>query len=228
VIRPPADDVSRRELARLEVEIALCERCFGAEPRLPVRFARKFGSGSVLVWGECPSRRILESGERLGPDNDDAGTRFLREMLEVAEIPEEEVILGASTLCRPRSRDLERAVPGGVRLRECAAHVRELVCIVQPRLILPLGATALRSLRITFPAARTVQTLRFPGSVGVTVGAGRTWIHPLYHTTVRARVTRPKERQRKDWKALAPLWEWIAAGERGAPAVADPDSLLRG
>ncbi len=211
-----------REIARLEVEIALCERCYGPELRLPVRFERPQPETRILVLGERPPRTVLESSARLGPSSSDAGTRFLVELLGEAGIPTDRVMLGASTLCRPVSRELEQAVPASACLRECAAHVRELVRVVRPRLVLPLGATALRSLRAAFPADATLRRLRFPAAVGQTVATGGLWVHPLYHTTARARVTRPPERQRRDWREVGRLQQWIESGERGP----GPRSLL--
>ncbi len=205
----------RRELARLEVDIALCDRCYGPEPRHPARFGRPDREARILVLGERPSRAMLESQERLGLGHADAGTRFLRELLAEALIPEEAIAVGASTLCRPVSRDLERAVPATACLRECTVHLRELIGILEPRLILLLGATALRSIRATFPADAVLQGLRFPASVGSSRRAGRVWVHPLYHTTTRARVSRPADLQRRDWREVGRLWQWIASGEHG-------------
>ena len=204
-----------RELARFEVALALCERCYGPEPRHPVRFERGPSARRLLVLGERPPRAGLEAQERLGLDATDAGTVFLRQMIRIADIPPEDVLLATSTMCRPVSRELERAVPASACLRECAAHVRELLGITRPRLLVLLGATAVRSMRAAFPADRAIRTLRFPASVGVSVPAGGTWIHPLYHTTHRARVSRPADVQRRDWREVGRLYQWIAGGERG-------------
>ena len=205
----------RRELARLEVDIALCDRCYGPEPRYPARFERPGPEANVLILGERPPRAMLESQERLGLGQADAGTRFLRELLVEAAIPTEAIAVGASTLCRPVSRDLERAVSATACLRECTAHLRELIRILEPQLILLLGATALRSLRATFPADAVLQGLRFPASVGSSLHAGRVWVHPISPTTTRARVSRPADLQRRDWREVGRFWQWIASGQHG-------------
>jgi DNA polymerase len=207
----------RRELARLEVDLALCDRCFGEAPRHWVRFDRPHGRGRVLLLTERPSRGSLETGERLGLGASDPATRFLRSLLAEGRIPAEEVVVGAAMLCRPKARDLEAAVSAAVCARECREHMRELVEIVQPRLVVPLGRRALDALRGAFPGEPRIAALRFPGSVGTTAVCAGTYIHPLYHTAVRARVTRREEDQRRDWRALGRLWQWIAGGERGAP-----------
>jgi uracil-DNA glycosylase len=110
---------------------------------------------------------------------------------------------------------VERAVPATRCATACVVHVRDLVGASQPRLIVPLGATALRSLRAAFPEQPRLARLRFPASVGHTAVAGGTFIHPLYHVAARARTARPEAQQREDWRALGCLWEWIRSGEPG-------------
>lgn len=211
----------RQELARVEADVALCRRCFGAEPRCPARFARPPGRGRVLVLGERPPRAGLESETRLGLSGSDGTTRFLARLVEAAGIPRGEVVVGAAILCAPRERELDRLVPVPARIRECSAHVRELVRACQPRLILPLGAAALRSVRAAFPEQAALARLRFPSAVGRTAVAGAVFFHPLYHPSARARVARPEEEQLRDWKRVGELWAWIAAGEAG-PARSAP------
>jgi uracil-DNA glycosylase family 4 len=169
----------------------------------------------VLVLGERPPRAVLEQERRLGLSAPDATTRFLAELVNAAGIPRGEVILGAALLCAARDRDVDRLVPLTVKIRECSGHVRELVRAVQPRLVVPLGAAALRSLKAAFPEQAPLARLRFPSAVGRTAVAGAVFFHPLYHPSGRARLARPPEQQVRDWKRVGTLWEWIASGETG-------------
>ena len=200
----------RQELCGLESAVALCERCFGPERRMAVRFERPPGPVRVLLLGERPPRAVLQSEERLGLHNDDPGTRFLRERLRDAGIPADAVVLGAAVMCRPASRRLESAVGAGVCVKECAGHVRELVRVVEPQLVVPLGKSALRSLRWAFPEEEELSSLRFPESVGATVRLSRFRVHPLYHVTPRARLCRPDAQQRRDWESLGRAWTELA------------------
>ena len=216
-MRPPLDrrELVRKELARLEAEIALCDRCYGHEPRLPARFERPGLPPRVLIIGERPPRAVLSAQGRIGPSCRDGGTRFLTTMLREAGIPVEETVCGAAALCRPASRALEKVVPPSVWSRECASFVAQLVRLTEPRLLVPLGHRALRALKIAFPQEDSIRQLRFPAMIGRTVQVGSVLVHPLYHTTVRARVTRPEREQRRDWRRVGRVWEWLASGERG-------------
>jgi uracil-DNA glycosylase family 4 len=145
---------------------------------------------------------------------DDPGARFLAEMLREAGIPADHVVVGAAVMCRPASRRLESAVGMPVCLQECAAHVRELLRLTSPDLVVPLGKAALRSLRWALPERPELARLRFPESVGRTVHAGALRVHPLYHVTARARLRRPEARQREDWRALGRAWREILSAEK--------------
>ena len=204
----------RQELAALEADIALCERCWGPERRTPVRFERPGERPGVLVLIERPPRGLLSRQDRLGISAEDAALRFLGEMLREAGIPPEDVQLGSSVSCRPHARRLEAAVPLGVCLRECSGHVRELIRLVGPRLVVPPGRVALRSLREAVREEPEVSALRFPESVGRAARAGCFTVVPLYHVTARARLSRPEPMQRRDWRALGDVWRGLV----GAPA----------
>ena len=173
-----------------------------------------------MLLGERPPRSLLQSEERLGLDNEDPGTVFLSELVKEAGLPRDRIVLGAAVMCRPASRRLESAAGMTVCLRECSVHVRELLRLTEPRLIVPLGKAALRSLRYAFPERPEIAELRFPESVGRTVGVGGCWIHPLYHVTARARLQRREDAQRRDWRALGRVWRWVDAGELGMDGVA--------
>jgi len=207
----------RKELACLEAEIALCQRCYGDSPRWAVRFDRPESLPRMLILGERPSRMMLEKEERLTIDSADPATRFLRVLLQEAQIPPEETLLGAACLCRSSSRELDATIPTSVSVAECAAHVHELVRLSGPRLVITLGAEATRSLKLAFAAEPHIQSIRFPASVGQTIRAGGVIVRIAYQTTARARVARNEEAQRRDWRAIGEVWAWMMEGENGPP-----------
>ncbi|HET9886084.1 MAG TPA: hypothetical protein VFR10_01135, partial [bacterium] len=114
-----------------------------------------------------------------------------------------------------RARDA--TLPTSVSVAECATHVRELVRLSGPRLLIPLGAEATRSLKTAFASEPHIQSIRFPASVGQTIQAGGVIIRIAYQTTSRARVARNVEAQRRDWRAIGEVWAWLKEGENGPP-----------
>jgi uracil-DNA glycosylase len=160
---------------------------------------------------------MLESEERLTIESGDPATAFLRELLHEACIPSEEILLGTACLCRSTSRELDATIPTPVCVSECALHVRELVRLSGPRLVITLGAEAVRSLRAAFASEPSIQGIRFPRDVGKTIRAGGVLVRIVYQTTARARVARSKEEQRQDWRLIGEVWAWLNEGENGPP-----------
>ena len=101
----------RQELAALETERALCERCFGPERRASVRFARPEDEPEIVVLLERPPRASLVRGERLSLQLPDAGMDFLGRMLAEARLPVARTLVGVCVMCRPQARRLETSVP---------------------------------------------------------------------------------------------------------------------
>jgi uracil-DNA glycosylase len=211
----------RKELACLEAEIALCQRCYGDTPRLAVRFDRPESLPRILILGERPSHKMLEREERLTIESGDPATRFLRELLQEAQIPFDETLLGTACLCRSASRELDATIPTPVCVSECTLHVRELVRLSGPRLVITLGAEAVRSLRAAFASEPNIQGVRFPRDVGQTIRAGGVLVRIAYQTTARARVARSEVEQRQDWRAIGEVWAWLKEGENGPPPGAE-------
>jgi uracil-DNA glycosylase len=207
----------RKELAGLEAEIALCERCYGDSPRLSVRFDRPGLLPRTLILGERPPRRALETEARLSLQGASTGARALSELLAEAGISEDDVLLGSACLCRPQSHALERVVPSSVCIEECAAHVRELVRLTGPRLVLVLGADALRSLQSAFPESAAVAGLRFPVDIGRTVDAGGVRLRVLHGIGGRPGDRETRDRRSAEWRDVGALWSWIVNGEHGPP-----------
>lgn len=208
----------RRELARLEADIGLCDRCFGHEPRWVTRFERPSVGGRILLLSEQAPRALLEAQTRMGLESDDNVSRLVGDLVRQAGLPPEECVMAAAILCHPRSRKLERAVPRSSCLRECSAHVRAIILALRPRLVVPMGRSAVHSLRVAFPANEALGDLRFPSSIGQTIEAGDTCIRPVYLPTRRSRVHRSAEEQQHDWREIGGVWKRITQGApRSAP-----------
>lgn len=202
----------RKELAGLESELALCNRCYGDSDRFVLRFDRSSGLPRVLVLISAPPDSLLKAGERWSLESPDPSTRALRELLERAGFTPEEVLLGATRMCRPINEQLAKVVPLDVCQKACASHVRELVRLVGPRLIVCVGAAALDSLQDAFPESAVVAALRFPQSVGVLTDAGGTSVCVLVD---RRGAHGPNARRQREesWMSLGRVWDAMRGEE---------------
>ncbi|MEZ5064688.1 MAG: uracil-DNA glycosylase family protein [bacterium] len=201
----------RQELAALEATVATCERCFGPERRTGVRFQRPGIAEGLLVLIERSPRQVLAGERRLDLTAEDAALRYLGELLNTAEIPRDVVMIAPCLMCRPHARRLEAAVPVVTAVEECSGHVRELLRICRPRLVVSLGRISLRAVRSALAEEAEAADLRFPEAVGRVIEVAGIAILPLYHVTARARLTRPEEQQARDWRNVGQVWRGRAA-----------------
>jgi DNA polymerase len=152
----------------------------------------------VLFVAEAPGRL---GGDRTGVPltSDQTGRNFAR-LLAAAGLRRDEVFVTNAVLCNPRSiRGLNRP-PGRLELANCREHLRRTLELVPARLVVSLGAVALRQLDAI---ARHGLTLR--ADVGrVAPWAGR-WLVPLYHPGPRAQIHRSFGAQEDDFRALSTI-----------------------
>jgi len=74
--------------------------------------------------------------------------------------------------------------------------------IASPKLIVTLGATALRSMKLMFPESEQLQDYRLKDNISSVITDITPWIYPLYHTSMRARLHRNAELQKQDWLGI--------------------------
>jgi DNA polymerase len=125
-------------LAMLEHEIGSCTRCPLHEGRKRSVFARGNPDAKVMFVGEAPSTNDDETGQ---PFTGRAGG-LLDRMIAAMGLGAEDFCL--VTLCRchtPKNR-----TPTDEEMAACAPYLHEQIALVQPRVIVALGATATKGL----------------------------------------------------------------------------------
>ncbi len=131
-------DTPHRQLALLAQQIAGCQRCRLHEGRTQTVFARGTGSSGVCFVGEGP-----------GEDEDAQGFPFvgkagqlLDRMIAAMGLSREEVYVCNIVKCRPpRNRK-----PEPEEMVECVPYLHEQLNLIQPQVIVALGATAVQGL----------------------------------------------------------------------------------
>jgi len=128
----------RRRLATLAEEIRPCTRCRLCEKRTQTVFARGDGSSGVCFIGEGP-----------GADEDAQGFPFvgkagqlLDRMIEAMGLERESVYVCNVVKCRPP----DNRKPEPEEMAACMPYLNEQLELVQPQVIVALGATAVQGL----------------------------------------------------------------------------------
>lgn len=79
--------------------------------------------------------------------------------------------------------------------------------LVKPELIVTIGNSALRSLKLFFPESKQLNNYKLKNDIGSVIQDTKPWIYPLYHTSLRARIRRNAELQKKDWLKINTILE---------------------
>ena len=157
------------------------------------------GNGSldakVLFVAEAPGRL---GADRTGvPLSGDQSGRNFDALLAVAGLDRAEIFVTNAVLCNPRDARGRNAPPQRAELAHCSGFLRSTIELVDPCLVVALGASALRPLALVTP-----HELVLARDVGRPVRWGERWLVALYHPSPRAQLHRPIARQRDDFRAL--------------------------
>jgi DNA polymerase len=123
------------ELLRVREEIGDCTRC-------PLAY----GGRRTIVFGNGdPAARLMFVGEGPGADEDTCGEPFvgkagqlLNNMIQAMGLQREQVYVANIVKCRPPAN----RVPEPVEANTCSQFLLQQIDIVQPQVIVALGATA--------------------------------------------------------------------------------------
>ena len=125
-------------LASITAEIAACQACALA----PTRKNTVPGQGALRP-------DIMFIGEGPGADEDEQGLAFvgragqlLTKMIEAMGYTREQVFIGNIVKCRPPGN----RVPTPEEMEGCIPYLKRQIAVIQPKLIVCLGATAARGL----------------------------------------------------------------------------------
>lgn len=190
-------------------EVHACRLC----PRMSesVRVLN-YGCGAidapVMFVGEAPGR--LGADQSALPFHGDRSGHNFEELLAVAGLTRYAAFVTNAVLCNPRDAKGNNAAPSRSEIGNCSGHLRRQIEIVNPRIVVTLGATALRA-----TAELECHELCLSEHVR-TVHAwfGRKLI-PLYHPGQRAMLHRSMANQRSDYRFVSDCLRSRPAIRRG-------------
>lgn len=149
----------------------------------------------ILMLGEAPGR--FGAGRTGVPFSGDESGRRFEALLAEAGIARADVFVSNALLCLPLDARGRNRTPSTGELTKCGTHLEATLALVQPRLVVTLGATALRALdRVEAHGLRLSEA----------VGRMHRWrgvdLLPLYHPGRQAELHRGWSIQVEDWRGL--------------------------
>ncbi|HEX8148672.1 MAG TPA: uracil-DNA glycosylase [Pyrinomonadaceae bacterium] len=195
----------------LVAEAAACRRCEAMCGRSAVLSARNGRVGArVLFVGEAPGR---QGGDRTRVpfSGDQSGRNFSRYIASIG-LAREETFITNSALCNPRSATGANRRPTRAEVSNCSDFLRRQIEVVDPRVVVTLGAVALEALRAVE---------YHPFTLKENVGQVQRWrgrlLVPLYHPSPQVLASHRREPQQlEDYRSVARA---LSLGETRAAAV---------
>ena len=185
--------------ADLIVRVQHCNFCPRMQHRKKVLgFPNGSVDSSVLFIAEAPGRL---GADKFGiPLYGDQTGRNFEMLIASAGINRESIFITNAVLCNPRTPAGNNDSPTLSEIRNCSAYLREILEIIKPKYVVPLGAAALASLNAIKP-----HKIKLSGGVGELFSWNGFQVYPLFHPSPRAFIKRPKAEQLQDYENLACL-----------------------
>ena len=185
------------QFSKLEAEAATCLTCERMCERKAV-LSKLNGSltPKIMFIAEAPGRNGADR-TRIPFHGDASGATF-EKLLASINLRREEIFITNTVLCSPRKPSGANDKPTKTEIRNCSDFLRRTIEVINPPLIVTLGAVALDALNLIAPHDFTMkksaaQTLHWNGRRLV----------PLYHPSPQVLITvRSLAQQMEDFQVL--------------------------
>ena len=166
-------------------------------------------NAELFFIGEAPGR--LGADETEVPFHGDTSGRNFEDLLAFAGISRNDIYVTNAVLCNPKDADGNNSTPTATEAANCHPFLRRQIELVNPKIVVPLGNTALRALSgIELHGLTLSQNVR-------TIN---TWfdrsVIPLYHPGQRAMIHRSFANQRSDYQFVAEQWRRLKQPHRAS------------
>ncbi len=161
---------------------------------------------------------INERPGRVGPgqtgivsfDNPDPSAQRFKRLFETLSIDRKRIFITNACIYYPLDKNYRDKSPTNEEIDFSKNILKKQIERVRPKIIVPLGNTASRTLKKVFPKS-SIKNFRLKVNVGNMISDTTPYIiYPLYHTSSRASLTRKEEDQKKDWVKLKDVVKEIA------------------
>jgi uracil-DNA glycosylase family 4 len=180
---------SQDSLPRVAGEVLVCTRCRLSENRKHAVPGEGTGSARVMFVGEAPG----EQEDILGRPFVGAAGKLLTELLESIKLERKDVYITNIVKCRPPNNRPPRRDESA----SCMPYLDRQIALIQPKVICPLGNSAIHAL------------LNSDGSVtdvhGIAFEKGAVTYFPMYHPAAALYTFSLRKTMEEDFKKLSAL-----------------------
>lgn len=186
------------QFGALAAEAAACVRCPALCERRAVLSERNGQlTPRVMFLGEAPGR---QGGDRTRVpfSGDQSGRNFSRFMASI-NLTREEIFISNAVLCNPRQESGANRKPTAAEVSNCSGFLRRQIEVVDPPVIVTLGAVSLAALRLV-----EYHDLSLKEAAGQIYQWNGRWLVPVYHPSPQVLASHRREAaQLQDYKTIA-------------------------
>jgi DNA polymerase len=188
----------RALFAALASEAAACRRCAAMCGRTAVLSEHNGDpSARVMFVGEAPGR---QGGDRTRVpfSGDKSGQNFTRYLASI-DLARSGIFITNAVLCNPRKESGANRKPTAPEIKNCSEFLRRQIELVDPRVVVTLGAVSLAAL-----SAVAYHEFTLKECAGRVMEWDGRWLVPLYHPSPQVLAShRREDAQLRDYRAVA-------------------------
>lgn len=157
------------------------------------------GNDIILMFiNERPGRIGPSKSDLVSFENQDPTARRFKRLFDILKIDRKKILITNACIYYPVRTNYTDTPPTQKEIIFSASILSDQIKRVNPKIIIPLGNVALKTLKLIIPELKKI---RLKTSVAKLVKGDR-MIFPLYHTSNKATITHNEEKQIKDWQNL--------------------------
>jgi uracil-DNA glycosylase family 4 len=160
------------------------------------------GKKIVLMFiNERPGRIGPGKSDTISFENPDPSARRFKSLFKKLGVNRKRIFITNTCIYYPLKSDYRDRPLSAEELKFSLEILKDQIMRVKPKILVPLGNTALGALKKT-RQSKKLKIFTLSRNIGESITDVQPYIFPLYHTSNRAAVTRSEKEQEKDWQKL--------------------------
>jgi len=190
-------------------EAKKCTRCYGnISLHVPLPDEKNGGiDAKILFLVERPGRIGTGKSGRISFENEDPTAEFFRDLFFSIGINRRNIFITNAVLCHPIIVGYKDTPVSTEELKNCLYFLERQIKTIRPKLIITLGTKPLQAIKYLYPHRITLKKFKLKNNIGEVITDELPFIYPLYHTSLRARLTRAADKQRDDWSIIPKIFK---------------------
>jgi len=194
-----------KEIFKIFKKAKSCRKCYGnTSLHIPLPDQKNGGlEVKIIFLLERPGRIGTGKSDCISFENEDPTAKFFKELFSEININRKNIFITNAVLCYPISKNYRDTPASCKEIKNCLYFLEKQIKIIKPKLIITLGTKSLQAIKYLYPNRTALKRFKLKENIGEAIVDELPFIYPLYHTSLRARITRSNSQQREDWSKIS-------------------------